>query len=224
MGTRREPGDAHDDAWGHGPDPGATLDESAEETHHRTAPHSSELSRPERPDLSDTTPAPLLSVGKRPRAVSLTANGWSGGTLLLTFAAITMLLTRNLISGRLEELLIERDASIDKASVETASSRLVLALFGALLLATLFAVLAQRSFSRRRWGARSLMAVVFVVVLVVAGLAAVVVPTNSWQGWLLVGGLALAVVSLLFGLLASLGPGVKAWLREGRPEDLPSSG
>jgi len=194
------------------------IHESQDRAHHRTAPHGAEVARPERPELSDTTPAPLVNVVERPTAAAWALNAWGLGTLLLTFAAVTLLLTRAGVSGRLAELLRERDPSFDGASLTSGSSKIVIALLVALVLAALLAGLILRGFSRRRQWPRFLMFPVWVLVLVVAGLAAVVSPTDRWQGWLLLGSLTLAVVTVLVGSLAAMGPGVSAWLRAARRE------
>ena len=190
---------------------------------HRAAPHASGPARPVRPDLTDRTPAPLTSVTRRPRAAAWATNAWSAGALLLTFASVTMLLTRNSIAGHLGELLRDRDVSVAEATLKTASSRVVLALLGALVVTTILAVLVLRRFTRRSRLPRLLMVPVWLLDVVVALMAALVVPTTAWQGWLLLGSLALSIVVLLCGCFFALGPGVRSWLLESRRAHLRGS-
>ena len=100
---------------------------------------------------------------------------------------------------------------------------IVFGLLGGAVLATVLVLLTLRRFSRRRRFSRALMVPVWLVVLAVAALAGLVVPTTGWQGWLLLGSMAASVVFVMVGCLAALGPGVSEWLRESRRGHPPGS-
>lgn len=151
-------------------------------------------------------------------------SAWGAGILLLAFATVTLLLTRESVSGRLVELLRERDSTVDEVALQGASTRIVLALLGAVVVTTILAGLVLRAFNRRRRWPRMLMLPVSLLAVVVASLAGLVVPTTGWQGWMLLGSLALGVVCFLFGSVSAMGRGVRTWLREPRREHLPDSG
>jgi peptidoglycan/LPS O-acetylase OafA/YrhL len=127
------------------------------------------------------------------------------------------------VTQRLAELLREQDPTVEAATIDTASSSIVFGLLGGAVLATVLVLLTLRRFSRRRRFSRALMVPVWLVVLAVAALAGLVVPTTGWQGWLLLGSMAASVVFVMVGCLAALGPGVSEWLRESRRGHPPGS-
>lgn len=223
MGTSPEPRDSIIEpdtggTWPPAPPPG-----EGGRARHRTGPPVSAVARPERPQLTDTTPAPLAALSGKPRAASWATSAWGAAALLLTFASVTTLLTRASVTQRLAELLRERDPTVEAATIDTASSSIVFGLLGGAVLATVLVLLTLRRFSRRRRFSRALMVPVWLVVLAVAALAGLVVPTTGWQGWLLLGSMAASVVFVMGGCLAALGPGVSEWLRESRRGHPPGS-
>lgn len=183
----------------------------------RTAPERPAIARPPRPEMSDRTPAPLIAVQAAPAPIRNSLWLWTVSLLVSLSALMTMLLVGSGMAKHVEALLLERDALLDTTKVGGAAKLIAYGFVAAVLVVMLIEWRISRGLPKRRGWRRLALLFVAILHLIVAGVAALLLPPEGWQGILLVitllGGAALAFVAALLAMAPSVG----RWLK-GRSE------
>jgi hypothetical protein len=177
------------------------------------------VERPARPDLSSPRPPPATGDLARPRVVRRLLGGLQAAVSLLGFAALTMFLTRSSLTGYLTELLSERDSGVAETRIAAATPNIVRLAVAVLICVALVEGLVLRGVNRsRRWPlwVMPLVALFHVAVVLVSLL---LVPRETWQGWLLSATLVAGALVAVYCVGALLSPGVRHWLGSGSPEE-----
>jgi hypothetical protein len=164
------------------------------------------VARPERPALSDRTPAPVTGKAAVPLALRRSQAMWYVAVATLFFAVVMIVMTRASLVTSITELLHEQDGTVSEARLADAAPMIVYAAIAALLVVAIPEWVFATMLSRRRPWPRIVMVPVAILHVVVAFLCAFLIPLSAWQGWLL-------VVALVFGALLALFASVRAFAR-----------
>ncbi len=171
------------------------------------------VARPERPALSDRTPAPVTGKAAVPAALRRSQAMWYVAVAMLFFSVVMIVMTRASIVTSLSQQLHSEDTTVSETRLADIAPLIVYVAIAALLVVAIPEWLFATLLSRRRPWPRIVMVPVAILHVVVACLCTLVIPLSAWQGWLL-------VVALVFGGLLALvaagrafAPSVSAWLR-----------
>ncbi len=172
--------------------------------------------RPERPQFAAHTPAPLVISVERPRHVStaLWLGQISAGALL--FSALVMFIARSHLVNHLVGLLLARDVTVSSSEIEQGVGKVVLVGVGALAAVGAVESLILMALGRRTPGMRSTLAGFCVVHALAVGVVLLLLPRDSWPGWLVTGALAASVPLVLSALALATRSDISTWLRAGR--------
>jgi hypothetical protein len=141
---------------------------------------------------------------------------WYVSVAMLFFAALTVFLNRAGIATYLADALHGEDPTSPKARLADETSFVVYAGIALLAFLVVLEGLLTRVLTWPRQWPRLTMLLVFVVHLAVAAGCALLIPLQSWQGWLV---LATLTAGTLAALVASVRPFARAvsrWIREQR--------
>ncbi|HEY7988217.1 MAG TPA: hypothetical protein VIE19_03290 [Lapillicoccus sp.] len=176
------------------------------------------VARPERPALSDRTPAPVTGKAAVPLALRRSQAMFYVAVALLFFSVVMIVMTRASITTSLTELLHEQDATVSETRLADVAPLIVYVAIAALLVVAIPEWVFATVLSRRRPWPRIIMVPVAIVHVFVAVLCTLLIPTTAWQGWLLVGALVFGGLLALIASVRSFAPSVSSWLRT-RHED-----
>ena len=176
------------------------------------------VARPERPALSDRTPAPVTGKAAVPLALRRSQAMCYIAVATLFFSVVMIVMTRASLVTSITELLREQDATVSETRLADAAPMIVYAAIAALLVVAIPEWVFATVLSRRRPWPRLVMVPVAILHVVVAFVCALLIPLSAWQGWLLVVALVFGALLALFASVRSFAPSVSGWLRT-RPED-----
>jgi hypothetical protein len=176
------------------------------------------VARPERPELSDRTPPPVTGKASVPHALRRAQTMWYVAVALLVFAVVMMVMTRSSLVAYLTDLLRGEDAAISETRLADVTPLIVYVAIAALLVVALPEwAFATRLSGRRGWP-RLVMVPVAIVHLFVVFLVAILIPTSTWQGILLIVALIAGGLLALVAAVRAFAPSVTAWLRARRDD------
>jgi hypothetical protein len=176
------------------------------------------VARPERPALSDRTPAPVTGKAAVPLALRRSQAMWYVAVAMLFFSVVMIIMTRASITTSLTELLREQDATASETRLADVAPMIVYAAIAALLVVAIPEWAFATALTRRRPWPRIVMVPVAILHVVVAVLCTLLIPLSAWQGWLLVVALVLGGLLALVASVRAFAPSVSGWLRT-RHED-----
>lgn len=175
--------------------------------------------RPERPELSDRTPAPVVGRDAIPRPILRAQSLWFVSMTMLFFAVVTLFLTRAGLVANLVDLLHQQDPDVSDVRLSEVSPLIIYGVLAVLLVVGLiewgFATLLVR---RRRWP-RMVMVPLSILHLVVVAACSLVIPLSAWQGWLVVTVLGISALASLTAAVRAFAPSVTRWLRTRRADE-----
>ncbi len=177
------------------------------------------MARPERPELSDRTPAPVVGRDAIPRPILRAQSLWFVSMSMLFFAVVTLFLTRAGLVANLVDLLRQQDPDVSDVRLAEVSPFIIYGVLAVLLVVGLvewgFATILLR---RRRWP-RMIMVPLAVVHVVVAAGCSLVIPLSAWQGWLVVAVLGISALVALTAAVRAFAPSVTRWIRTRRADE-----
>jgi len=175
--------------------------------------------RPERPELSDRTPAPVVGRDAIPRPILRAQSLWFVSMSMLFFAVVTLFLTRAGLVANLVDLLRQQDPDVSDVRLAEVSPFIIYGVLAVLLVVGLvewgFATILLR---RRRWP-RMVMVPLAVVHVVIAAGCSLVIPLSAWQGWLVVAVLGISALVALTAGVRAFAPSVTRWIRTRRADE-----
>ena len=171
------------------------------------------VARPERPALSDRTPAPVSGKAAVPLALRRSQGMWYVAVAMLFFSVVMIIMTRASITTSLTELLHEADATVSETRLADVAPMIVYAAIAALLVVAIPEWAFATALTRRRPWPRIAMVPVAILHVVVAVLCTLLIPLSAWQGWLLVVALVFGGLLALVASVRSFAPSVSRWLR-----------
>lgn len=177
------------------------------------------VARPQRPELSDRTPAPVVGRDAIPRPILRAQSLWYVSMTMLFFAVVTLFLTRAGLVSNLVDLLRQQDPDVSDARLTEVSPLIIYGVLAVLLVVGLiewgFATILVR---RRRWP-RMVMVPLSILHLVVVAGCVLVIPLSAWQGWLLVTVLGISALACLTAAVRAFAPSVTRWIRTRRADE-----
>lgn len=175
--------------------------------------------RPQRPELSDRTPAPVVGRDAIPRPILRAQSLWYVSMTMLFFAVVTLFLTRSGLVANLVDLLRQQDPDVSDVRLTEVSPLIIYGVLAVLLVVGLiewgFATILVR---RRRWP-RLVMVPLSIVHVIVAAGCSLVIPLTAWQGWLVVTVLGVSALVCLVAAVRAFAPSVTRWIRTRRSDE-----
>jgi len=212
-------GDARGSDAGDGEDGEDAVDRAGEPAETTGRWSDARTDRPQRPELSDRTPAPVVGRDAIPRPILRAQTLWFVSMTMLFFSVVTLFLTRSGLTANLVDLLRQQDPQVSDGRLADVSPLIIYGMLAVLLVVGLvewgFASVLLR---RRRWPRMVMVPLSIVHVVVVAG-CAVAIPLSAWQGWLLVTVLAISAVVSLAAAVRAFAPSVTRWIRARRGDE-----
>ena len=108
------------------------------------------VARPERPALSDRTPAPVTGKAAVPLALRRSQAMWYVAVAMLFFSVVMIIMTRASITTSLTELLREQDATVSETRLADVAPMIVYAAIAALLVVAIPEWAFATALTRRR--------------------------------------------------------------------------
>ena len=171
------------------------------------------VARPERPALSDRTPAPVTGKAAVPLAVRRSQALCYVAVATLFFSIVMIIMTRASITTSLTELLHEQDATVSETRLADVAPMIVYSAIAALLLVAIPEWAFATALTRRRPWPRIVLVPVAILHVLVAVVCTLLIPLSAWQGWLLVVALVFGGLLALVASVRSFAPSVSRWLR-----------
>ena len=175
--------------------------------------------RPERPELSDTTPPPVFGKAAVPAALRRAQSMWYVVVTLVFFAIVTMFLTRASLATYVTDLLHQEDGTIKLTTLADAAPNVVYGAIAALVVLGVPEWLFARTLSRPRQWPRLVMVPLALLHVAIAAVCALVVPLSSWQGWVLDAVLGVGALIALLAAGRAFAPAASRWIRTRRAEE-----
>ncbi len=171
------------------------------------------VARPERPALSDRTPAPVTGKAAVPPALRRAQAMWYVSVAMLFFSVVMIVMTRASIVASLSKQLHDEDGTVSDTQLADVAPLIVYVAIAGLLVVAIPEWLFATLLSRRRAWPRIVMVPLAILHVVAACLCTLLIPLSAWQGWLLVVALVFGGLLALVASVRAFAPSVSEWLR-----------